>query len=577
MFFQRKHMYVPTYQRSYTWKRENVNRLLEDIERAIERIKKNEKEDDGNKKVEENHYIGTVYIQEKNTGEWELIDGQQRVTTLTLLIQAIINNISDIEGEYNEEDASDEDAEEHAKLLKSKDFWNTEFLVDRETGENKVELSYDDEKDLEELRENGDKRGTSAIKTNYRIIDKWIRENFIEKEIDLGDIILATDRLRIIEVALSEKDNSQVIFDGINATGQPLQTGDQVKNYLLMSYGKQKQQDLYMKYWRPIELGVGVADNYRTVQTIFLTVLLGNQINNNKRLNKYEEFKFFKMKFDLDNEEYLKEFKDFYDIYVKIEENDFKNTKIKEPMKRIAYTIFKETESKGYIIQIVKHLIDGHIDEEEFIRAIDVLEGYILRRILADGYKKSGSHFNYLHRKVLERIEHTGQTYSASLKQILNSEIGNKTPTDWEILLTVGTLNIYRSKTYNFTRYLLERIENGGTKEQMDIYTDSKRYTIEHIMPQTLSEEWKSQLGESQVEQASIYKDTLGNLTLTGYNSEYSNKTFEEKMEVVNGYRDSRFINLNKSVVNKTSWGINTIKNRTEELAQRVMDMYPYE
>ena len=550
MFLQREYMYIPTYQRRYTWKRENVIRLLDDIERVIENL------DDR----EYTHYIGTVYIQEKQRGVWELIDGQQRVTTITLLVQAIINNISDRDSE----------------MRKDKEHWRSEFLEDRDTGENKIELSYDDEIEMEQLRDGIDKTGTSEIKVNYRIIEKWLNENYIGKEKDIRDIVRALDRLRIIEVALSGKDNAQEVFDGINATGQPLTLGDQVKNYLLMPYTKEEQEDMYMNYWRPVELEFGTANNFQKYLKMYITIRNEAQTHSDVGTNAYERFKHYKERFGLDNKEFLEELKDNFDIYKKIENNRFEDRKTKEIMRRLSYVLFKDTDALGYLIQIVKMKEDLEITENEFKETLEVLEGYILRRILNDGYTQTHSYYNYLNKIVRKRMEYSGESYSSSLRSALNSDIEKRTPSDNEIRIRVKNVVIYRSGGRN-ARYLLERIENGDSKEQMDVYSDKSKYTVEHIMPQQLSEEWKRKLGESQVEQASIYEHTLGNLTLTGYNSEYSNRTFEEKMEDVNGYRDSRFTNLNNSVVNKTVWDINTIKNRTEELAQRIMDMYPYE
>ena len=550
LFTQRNKMYIPTYQRRYSWKRENVERFLDDIEKVIENI------DD----PDYTHYIGTVYIQEKQRGVWELIDGQQRITTISLIAHSIISNISsrDVEQAFN------------------KKTWEHEYLIDRDSGEIKVELSYDDEIEYNDIRTKGDTKGEGTIKTNYRLINKWVQDEFIEKERDLEVIIKALDRLRIIEVALSEKDNAQEVFDGINATGQPLTTGEQMKNFLLMPFDKNEQERLYLEFWRPIEIELGTANNFHKYLTIYLTVKNETQLNTTSSLTKYATFKFFKDKFGLGNREFLESFKYYFDVYMSIQENRFNNRDIKITMNRILYAVKTDGDALGYLIQLVEYYNTGNIDDGEFLRVLRLHEGYILRRILTDGYGGSKSFYNFIHKASREYKETNRATYEEGVKYTLNRGMDSRTPLNTEVELKVQTTGIGKSKTY-LAKYVLERIENGHSKEQMDVYEDTSTYTVEHIMPQTLTDEWERQLGVSQTEQAPTYLHTLGNLTLTGYNSEYSNKSFEEKLNVENGFRDSRFTNLNRYLVNKTNWDINMIKDRSVELARRLNELYPYE
>lgn len=546
---QRERMYIPTYQRRYSWNKEHVYRLLQDIMVVIDNLND----------VDYKHYIGTVYLQDKHRRNWEVIDGQQRITTITLLVQAIIKYIDDSDNGNNQK-----------KLL-----WEFQYLIDEDTGLYKLELSYDDELDFKAIRDSGDTTGDSNVKINYRFIYKWLDSEFLEKYDDLELIIKALNRLKVIEVTLFERDNAQEIFDGINATGKPLDLGTQVKNYLLMGLPKDEQDDLYMNNWRQVELELGTSNNFYTFLTMYLTIKNEAQIK--KKMTAYGRFIYYKNKFKLSNREFIEDINYYFGLRDMIYHSNFENKKIKGVMKRLVSAMGTSSDSFGYMLQVIDYWKQNNIDDNELLRTLHILEGYLVRRTLYDGYSGTRSYYNYLHKSTKELIglELGGgiATYSKALSRVLNNNIDFKTPSDSDIRLKVETVNLY--KQTNLTKLLLERIENAEQKEQIDVYGNIS-YTIEHIMPQTLSDEWKNNLGERDLEKYGVYLNTLGNLTLTGYNSEYSNKLFKDKLNGKNGLKSSRFKKLNESVIINDNWNIETIKYRTFVLADILMELYPY-
>lgn len=545
----RGNMYVPTYQRRYSWDQNNVDRFLDDILTVINSLDKPEGE-------RYKHYMGTVYLQETSSNMWELIDGQQRITTLVLLLHAALTV---------EEDDTD--------VVKATKESNRGFLLtghDRQSF--KVELSYDDDNSFNDIRLTGATAGSDNVTTNYRRIQKWLKDEFYSKYDDVQVLIDAIGYINLIEVTLHADDNAQEIFDGINATGKPLQVGDQVKNYLLMGMPKEEQVELYRTKWRPIELDLGSANRFGSFLMLYICIIHQGQLPTHKPATQYERFIKHKQWAGLSNAEFISDFKYYYDLLKEFEAGTIGTPKTRGLVKRLYLLHKSDSQALGYLLQVFNAWVSGEVIDEELYQILYTIEGYNVRHLLANGNTGSNDFYYGLHKNVKKGLRE-GVTYVEELKRLLKNNSGKSMPTDAVIRGAVAT----NKQAINInTKFLLERVANGGTKEPVEVY-DNGNYTIEHIMPRTLTPEWKESLGRVDTEQADIYLHTIGNLTLTGYNSEMSNKTFNTKLNAVNGLKSSVLRRLNESIIGQRRWGIKVIKERSLALAEILIAMYPYD
>ncbi|MCQ2702695.1 DUF262 and DUF1524 domain-containing protein [Helicobacter pylori] len=523
---------IPIYQRLYSWKKEQCEQLWDDIIKI-----------GGNDKMN-GHFIGSIlYVLDGNTHSSPLliIDGQQRLTTITLLLIALRNHSSD-EVKRKEIESylinSNKDGDKKFRLILSESDKDTLlFLIDK------------------------DRRKPSEpslkIVENFKLFEKWIRKNTDKLE----TIFKGLEKLMIVWIALKkEKDDPQLIFESMNSKGIELTQADLIRNYILMGLEPEKQKIFYKKYWRAME------EDFKQNETLFnqfvrhyLTIKTREISNINK---VYEAFKDYRQKKGIEIEDLLKDLQKYCGYFCQIA---FKKEADKDLNKALSFLVDLEMDVVyPLLLELYSDYSDGVLSKQDFIPIIALIESYIFRRAVC------GLGTNSLNKVFPSFTKHIQKDeYFKSLKAHFGSLTGNqKFPNDFEFKDSLITIDFYHFKK---NKYFLERLENFDTKEPVD----TQKCNIEHIMPQTLTPEWQRDLGENFQAIHDKYLHTIGNLTLTGYNQEYSNNSFQEKRDMENGFKQSS-LRLNQSLKDLEVFGEKEIEKRANDLADWALKIWTY-
>ncbi len=531
---------IPVYQRNYDWAADNCLRLLEDIKSIIE--------------TKEKHFLGTIVFMSAKTGgfsmqEYIIIDGQQRLTTMMIMLKALsaIAKVS--------EDPCFQEIEElylHNRWCEEKDKVKLKPI---KTDNEQFELL---------LQENFfDMDKDSHIYKNYctckEVFDKW-QENGIGPE----QVLNALTKIEIVEIVLTKgEDDPQIIFESINSTGLDLSNADLIRNFLLMN--AEQQEMLFENYWVPIEKALKRNGEY-TVLDAFFTQYLALKTRtptNSKKL--YEKFvKTFKEN-NYTQEKALKELKYFADIYKTfVYGNAVYPLKVNEILQKIRQ--LNQTTCYPFLMQVFDDYNQNIIDENTLEKTLQFVLAYLLRRIVCGVPSNTlRALFIYLHNRIFKIEKNKEKYYEAINKFFFNISSKDAMPTVREFENNLMTANIYGNAA--LAKFLLLEIENDQRKEKLQ----QESLTIEHVMPQTLNEEWPN----VQEEEHKEWLHTIGNLTVTGYNSELSNKSFEEKKAIITGH--SKANELNRDILNQHIWGAEQIKARGQRLAADIIKKYNLE
>ncbi|BEE29617.1 DUF1524 domain-containing protein [Helicobacter pylori] len=529
---------IPIYQRLYSWGKEQCKQLWDDIIKI-----------GGNDKMN-GHFIGSIlYVLDGNTHSNNpllIIDGQQRLTTITLLLIALRNHSSD-EVKRKEIESylinSNKDGDKKFRLILSESDKDTLlFLIDK----NKRKPSEPSLKIVE----------------NFKLFEKWINENTDKLE----TIFKGLEKLMIVWIALKkEKDDPQLIFESMNSKGIELTQTDLIRNYILMGLEPEKQKVFYKKYWRAVE------EDFKQNEKLFdrfvrhyLTIKTG-KIPIEKRV--YGAFKDYRQKKGIEIEVLLQDLQKYCGFFCRIV---FKKEADKDLNKALNLLVDLEMDViYPLLLELYSDYKDGVLSKQDFIPIIALTESYICRRAVC-GFGLNG--LNKFFPSFTKKIDK--KQYLKSVEEHFGSLTGNqKFPNDFEFKDSFITKELYgRNKTKKKkTRYFLERLENFNTKEPVN----TQECTTEHIMPQTLTKEWKRDLGENFEAIHEKYLHTIGNLTLTGYNEKYSNNSFQEKRDMEKGFKQSP-LRLNQSLKDLESFGEKEIEKRANDLADWALKIWTY-
>lgn len=525
---------IPIYQRTYSWHKTQCEKLLNDILRISR--------DDS----VPGHFIGSiVYFQESihtvsDVPQRLVIDGQQRLTTITLLIAAISEFIKN------------NDVEIDTNFRKLRNY----YLINAEEDNDlryKLLLTRKDKRTLINLLDGieNDEKSSQRITENFDYFKDRITED------NVASIYNGVQRLFIVDVALEkDKDNPQLIFESLNSTGLDLSQADLIRNFILMGQDSATQTELYEKYWYPMERSYGseYTKRFDWYMRDYLTVKMGKI----PRIGGvYEEFKNYIHGGVRDIKEVIADIYKFSNYYVKMVLHREESKNLLEAFKNISR--LRVDVSYPFLLPVYDDYANGILSEEEFIEIVTLVENYVFRRAVC------GIPTNSLNKTfaILYKSVHK-DNYVESLKADFQKMDGYKRfPNDQEFELEIVIKDLYNFRSRN---YLLDKLENYKRKERV-VITD---YTIEHIMPQNpkLSNEWKKMLGDNWKTIQEKYLHTLGNLTLTGYNSELSDHPFEKKKTIEGGFNDSP-IKLNDYLRKTDVWNVEEISNRALELAEK--------
>ncbi|MCQ2918928.1 DUF262 and DUF1524 domain-containing protein [Helicobacter pylori] len=536
---QNNQFVIPIYQRLYSWKKEQCKQLWDDIIKI-----------GGNDKMN-GHFIGSIlYVLDGNTPSSPLliIDGQQRLTTITLLLIALRNHSSDEDKRKKIESYlinSNKDGDKKFRLILSESDRDTLLsLIDKNKRE-PSELSV-------------------KIVENFELFEKWISENTDKLE----TIFKGLKKLMIVWIALEKgKDDSQLIFESMNSKGIELTQTDLIRNYIVMETEIEKQEDFYNRYWRAME------EDFKQNETLFnrfvrhyLTIKTG-KIPNEKKV--YEAFKDYQQKEGVKIENLLKDLQKYCGYFCQIafkKEADKKEAD-KDLNKALSFLVDLEMDVVyPLLLELYSDYSDGVLSEQDFISIVYLTESYLCRRTVCGLGTNS---LNKIFPSFTKKINKDQYLESIEAHFLSLEKTTGKFPKDSEFRDSFITIDFYRLKK---NKYFLERLENfDDTKEPVN----TKKCTTEHIMPQKLTEEWKRDLGENFQAIHEKYLHTIGNLTLTGYNSEYRNNSFQEKRDMEKGFKQSP-LRLNQSLKDLEVFGEKEIEKRANDLADWALEIWTY-
>ena len=537
---------IPIYQRTYSWTERECRQLWNDILRT------------GSNDAIAAHFVGSiVYIQKglyqvARQSALLVIDGQQRLTTVMLILEALARRVGD--GEPLDGFS--------AKKIRS--YYLLNPLEEGERGF-KLLLTQTDKQSLLALMQQKPQPAEPSLRIteNFTFFEEWVQA----AGADLTPLCKGLAKLMIVDIALSrDQDNPQLIFESMNSTGRELSQADLIRNFILMGLDTVQQTRLYEEHWRPMEVAFGqeaYGTHFDSFMRHYLTLKTGGSIPNVRAV--YEAFK---------GHARLPEVKaagvDALVADIHVYAGYYCAMALdKEPDKDLGAAFqdlraLKVDVAFPFLLELYDDHTQGRIPTEDFVRAVRLVEAYVFRRavcaIPTNSLNKTFATFGRVLQK--DRYIESIQAHLLALSSY------RRFPGDEECKREISVRDLY-----NFPRrsYWLRRLENHGRKERVPV----DEYTIEHILPQNenLSATWREALGPEWKRVQETWLHTLGNLTLTGYNAEYSDLPFGEKRDMKGGFKESP-LRLNEGLGALDTWNEATIQVRAKQLAERAVEVW---
>lgn len=529
---------VPVYQRTYDWDLSHCLKLVDDIFDSIESKK--------------SHFTGSiVYLNETiltSENVALLIDGQQRITT-TIIILKIISVMAKKLGFDNLYDELDR----NYLFTKNRNLEKVFKLLPTEEDQSQFELLMYNK--IEQMNH------THGIYKNYQAMYEAIESRIgDDSELLLNFYNAMINNLVIIEIILDKGiDDPQEIFESINSTGLELSKSDLIRNFLLMSASE--QDHLYRSYWKPLS-GKFTSNELEDFIFNYLMYKLGRKVNSK------DIYRVFVDLFNVENysrEAMLSELLDasgIYEVFIRV--NEDYSSFINEQMDHLRK--IEQTTPYPFLFRLFYDFKNSLISELELVSVLKFIVTYHIKRLVV-GSKSStlrGFYVNLYHRIFLVK-ENKNHYYDAIANYFNELKTSDIVPSDSQFKRNLKIIDIYQQR--KLTKFLLASIENMQSKEKLEIDT----LTIEHIMPQTLDTNWSKMIG-NDIEIHEKYLHTLGNLTLTGYNSDLGNKSFEVKKKMYQEF--SKVQKLNMDVTSEASWSKQEIEQRSERLSDIILSLF---
>ncbi|MEW1880987.1 DUF262 domain-containing protein [Rhodococcus sp. NPDC080181] len=536
-----KHLWIPVYQRNYDWKVKHCARLFDDL---IDIIREDRK----------THFFGAIVGNPETSFKYVVIDGQQRLTTTSLLMLALVHSLDD--GTTSSQDPNlASDIRDSYLVLKARN----------DAVKFKLKPVKNDNDAYSRLLRGDALIETSAITANYR----YFRQRIAEGELDGDQIWTAIFRLQVMALDLEQQDDPQRIFESINSTGLELSESDKIRNVVLMHQPSHEQEDLYENYWNRIEKSV----EYRT--DWFIRFYLVSKTGKTPRQDAvYEAFRDYQLHAKTSTRELLSDMRDYAEYS---RELNTATTGVGTADKRLRrFNMVKHDVTLPLTMPLLAELKAGSVSAEDFTRVIVILDSYLFRRFISGVPTQSLNRiFTTLYSEV-HRLRGENDLFADVLTYSLRRRTtSSRFPTDDEFTESFTTRNLYNIKGENRS-YLFECLENNWSNDTHDIAgaLESQSISIEHIMPQTLTSAWRTDLGEDADAIHATWCNRIGNLTVTGYNSSYSNSTFLEKKKRDNGFDDSPY-RLNLLLKNSDVWTQEQLEARTHALTEVALAYWP--
>ena len=533
---------IPVYQRDYNWQEKQCQRLFKDILQTGK-----------NEKVS-SYFLGSiVYIHDGIYGvgekEFHVIDGQQRMTTLTLLFLAIYFKLKgtilakDADKIYNQYVVNPYSEKEiKLKLLPPEE--NLYIL-------NKI--SHNKFNELEAFQDRN-------MLKNYLFFEKELENLSFD---DMKHLSNGIEKLIYIDIALEKgKDDPQKIFESLNSTGLDLSQGDLIRNYILMDLERGEQNRIYKEIWIPIENNCKVSDGSEITSYVSDFIRDYLTLKTEKISSKPKVFETFKAYYEKENDEKLEDMKKYSEAYSYIIKPSLE--KDRDIQRELDYLkSLDKTVINTFLIGILKDYKDNILEKDELVNMLILLQSYLWRRYITE---KPTNALNKIFQGMYGKISKSGNYYE-NLVDILMAE---DFPTDEELESALKLKNVYKDKEK--LNYVFKKLENYNHNELIDF--ENEKITIEHIFPQKPNKAWKENYSDNELEQMISFKDTISNLTLTGSNSNLSNKAFHEKRDdEVHGYKNSKLY-MNKYLGRLEEWNLLSMEARFESLYDDIIKIW---
>lgn len=538
-----KQFLIPVYQRYYSWDIEQCKRLWNDIE-------------DMQKHNKYGHFVGSIVNiaeQAMPTGvqKYMIIDGQQRITTLTLMLIALrdyaIKHPEDTSINYRRIDNmllknEYEDGDERYKLLLTEN--------DRD-----ILISLVERKPIPD-------NTISRLLVNYEYFAEQIEKNKLLP----SEIYESIGKLQIVNITLDRTiDDAQAIFESLNSTGKELSESDLIRNYILMGLKNDEQMYVYEHMWRPMELLFEYEKQGSVMDRFFRDYLTMKLTRIPKIDNIYEEFKSYHLNCEFSSIQDLctdlLKYSKYYTDMVFVRSSNKEICSLYSDIKDLKMEVVFP-----FLLKVHNDFKEGIISEDDFIEILKMCISYVFRRSICDIPTNS---LNKTFATLRNEIKLDDYINSIKAFFILRDDY-KQFPDDDKFVSAFESRDIYNMRSRN---YILSHLENYNNKASIII----ENYTIEHIMPQNtkLNDEWKKELGPDWKEIQKKYIHTIGNLTLTAYNSEMSDRPFMVKMDMQGGFKESA-LRLNAYLVKLTEWNEEHINERAKLLSDKAKEIWTY-
>ena len=539
-----KQFLVPIFQRTYSWKEVHCAQLYKDIIQA------------GKSGQVQSHFIGSVVLipnQQMMAAipQWQVIDGQQRLTTITLLIAAMVQRARELGLETIAA----------TPLAGIADYYLTNSFGDGVL-RYKLLLSKSDKSSLCTLVDQQNRQDgiSGKIPQNY----SYFLERFKDSDA-IESAYQGLQKLKVVEVTLQTgQDDPQAIFESLNSTGVDLSQADLIRNYVLMRQTHEVQTRLYEEIWYPMEQLFGSA--YANKFDRFAQDLLTLVTRSNSLVKAGDVYTLFKQWFSEQIKEHSVEdvlggihnHARFYAAYSLLKEED---SSLREAFSDLRTLVEVATP---VIIRLYQLHEVGNLSKDEFIKSVRLLESYVLRRSVCDMQTRSlGNIFASLAQKITN--ERPLENLSVAIARFSKN---SRFPNNTEFFEALLHKDLYESR---ICKFVLDRLEN-DSKERID----TNSFSIEHVMPQNenMRPEWREMLGSEWQSIQQTWLHRLGNLTLTGYNPEYSDKDFQTKKSIPGGFNESP-LRLNRDMRESEQWTEREMEARARRLAEQSITLWP--
>lgn len=545
---QTKRLVIPVYQRNYDWSVTQCARLFDDLEEMIAEDRPK-------------HFFGAVVGNPVTSFHWDVIDGQQRLTTVSLLMLAFSRAL----------DAGEITASEEGVTGESIRITYLESALSPDAGKKfKLKpIKGDDEAYTKLFGDEEDFITESNVTANYL----YFRDRIRQTELKGDELWRAICNLEVMHLDLEPHDDPQRIFESLNSTGLALAEADKIRNFILMSMPPKEQEDLYHNRWNPIEKNVSFRTDW------FIRWYLVTKTTRTPRKDQvYEAFKSHIENKRGEKRNVVEVMDDMFAYSKTLRSIEACDTGMKSVDSRLRrFRPIMGDVILPFLLPLLRDAYEGKVSENEVLNVIKILETYILRRLVSGVATNSlNKTFATLYSDVSKLLKEDVSIVDVVTYQLLRkSGTSGRMPDDAEFKESFETRNFWNMHKDN-REYIFDYLENGESKDIRDISgaLNSNAITIEHIMPRTLTAAWKTELGADFEEIHSTWINRIGNLTITGYNSRYSNRSFQDKKTIEHGF-DSSPYRLNDFVKKNDKWGLDQLRERNAQLTQRAMELWP--